>query len=162
MMHRALAAALLATALVACSKNTQPPPASQPAPANAPLPGESSDMAGQPANLAFTVTDMHGAKVSLASYKGRPLVVNFWATWCPPCKEEMPALVEAWHAARGRCLEMIGVTEESTREDARVEVARLGIPFPVVMDDDGSVGQTRPRTNPKAWKKSAEQNENGA
>ena len=60
MMHRALAAALLATALVACSKNTQPPPASQPAPANAPLPGESSDMAGQPANLAFTVTDMHG------------------------------------------------------------------------------------------------------
>ena len=45
------------------------------------------------AKLNFTVKDMNGAVVNLAAYRGQPLVLNFWATWCGPCKEEIPALI---------------------------------------------------------------------
>src|SRR5947207_660649 len=46
------------------------------------------------ANFNFTLKDMNGREISLAAYRGRPVVLNFWATWCGPCKDEIPALVE--------------------------------------------------------------------
>jgi peroxiredoxin len=44
----------------------------------------------------FTLPDLNGAQVSLAQFRGRPVVINFWATWCPPCRDEIPRLVEAY------------------------------------------------------------------
>jgi cytochrome c biogenesis protein CcmG, thiol:disulfide interchange protein DsbE len=44
----------------------------------------------------FTLPDLNGARVSLAQFRGQPVVINFWATWCPPCREEIPRLVEAY------------------------------------------------------------------
>ena len=48
------------------------------------------------ANLDFTVKDMNGAKVRLADYKGKVILVNFWATWCPPCKVELPGFLDLY------------------------------------------------------------------
>ncbi len=44
----------------------------------------------------FTLPDLNGAQVSLAQFRGQPVVINFWATWCPPCRDEIPRLIEAY------------------------------------------------------------------
>jgi DsbE subfamily thiol:disulfide oxidoreductase len=95
---------------------------------------------GRPAP-ALVLDDLDGRRVDLARYRGQVVAVNFWATWCPPCKEEIPALAEAWRAGRDRCLQVLGVTEESTREDTRAMAGSLGIPYPVLMDPDGEIGR---------------------
>src|SRR4030095_2376685 len=59
-------------------------------------PGEPEDgqAAGKPAQLDFTLKDMHGVDVHLESFKGKVILLNFWATWCGPCRAEIPSLVE--------------------------------------------------------------------
>lgn len=89
----------------------------------------------------MVLRDLSGREVSLAGLRGRAVALNFWATWCPPCKEELPAFASAWRDSRGRCVEIVGVTEESTKEDALSEVTRMDVPFPVVMDPDGEVAR---------------------
>jgi len=89
----------------------------------------------------LVLPDLHGRPFSLASLRGRAVALNFWAPWCQPCKEEMPGFSQAWRASRGRCLEIVGVTEESTREDALAEVKRMEIAFPVLMDAQGEVAR---------------------
>jgi cytochrome c biogenesis protein CcmG/thiol:disulfide interchange protein DsbE len=106
----------------------------------APDPGQGSALIGGAAP-PLVLSDLAGREVSLASLRGKAVALNFWATWCPPCKEELPAFSDVWRASRGRCLEIVGVTEESTREDAAAEVRRMEIPFPVVMDPAGAVAR---------------------
>ena len=60
----------------------------------------------------FTLPDLQGHAVPLASFKGRPVLVNFFATWCPPCRAELPEL-EALSQARPGCLAVLGVAENS-------------------------------------------------
>jgi len=105
-----------------------------------PSPGSESPRVGEPAP-AVALPDLAGHEVTLAALRGRAVALNFWATWCPPCKEELPALAEAWRGARGSCVEFVGVTEESSREDALAEVARHELPYPVLLDADGAVAR---------------------
>jgi peroxiredoxin len=105
-----------------------------------PDPGTGGTLVGEAAP-AFVLPDLAGKETSLDSLRGRAVVLNFWATWCAPCLEEMPALSAAWKASRGRCLETVGVAEESGREEARAEVARMGIAFPILMDEKGDVAR---------------------
>ena len=66
----------------------------------------------------FTLADLNGNKVSLASYKGRPLVVDFWATWCGPCKVEIPWFEKLHDEYASQGLEIIGVsTDDLDRDD---------------------------------------------
>jgi len=105
-----------------------------------PSPEPESAQVGQPAP-AVVLPDLAGRKVTLAGLRGRAVVLNFWATWCPPCKEELPALAEAWRKAQGTCVEFVGVTEESSREEAAAEVARHALPYPILLDADGAVAR---------------------
>jgi cytochrome c biogenesis protein CcmG/thiol:disulfide interchange protein DsbE len=105
-----------------------------------PSSGSEAAQVGQPAP-AVALPDLGGRELTLAALRGRAVALNFWATWCPPCKEELPALAEAWRGARGSCVEFVGVTEESSREDAAAEVARHAVPYPVVLDPDGAVAR---------------------
>ena len=90
---------------------------------------------------AFSLPDVNGKQTSLASLKGRVVALNFWATWCGPCREEIPELAKVYDAHRGQCFEMLGVAEESgPREQVAAAAQRFGINYPVLLDDEGKAG----------------------
>lgn len=86
---------------------------------------------------AFQLRSLTGATVSLSQFRGRPVLVNFWATWCTPCKKEMPALQAA--AADHPKLTVLGIDNVEPAVKVRPFVEKLGIRFPVLLDQSGSV-----------------------
>ncbi len=85
----------------------------------------------KPPNI--TLRDLSGKKVQLRDYRGRIVVLNFWATWCGPCREEMPMLVEAakaWEPA-GVAFIAVSLDDEKTRKDIPAFVERYHASFPV-------------------------------
>ncbi len=88
-----------------------------------------------PGELAppLKLADLQGRTVDLASLRGKAVAVNFWATWCGPCQLEMPELAELWQERKDRCFELLGVAEESGRED--VERSARTIPYPILVDE---------------------------
>lgn len=81
---------------------------------------------------SLALPDLAGRTVDLASLRGKVVAVNFWASWCAPCRAEIPELAQVWRAHKGRCFELLGVAEESGREDVAA-MART-IPYPILLD----------------------------
>jgi cytochrome c biogenesis protein CcmG, thiol:disulfide interchange protein DsbE len=77
-------------------------------------------------------------KLSLASYRGRPVIINFWASWCIPCKDEAPALQKTYEKYRAQGLTVIGIDAQDFRGDAKGFTKRFGVTYPVVYDGSGS------------------------
>lgn len=73
-------------------------------------------------------------ELSLASLRGKAVVVNFWASWCGPCREEAPLLEEAWRRYRSRGLVVVGVDYDDFAGDARAFARRHGMTYPLVQD----------------------------
>ncbi len=105
-----------------------------------------SPLVGKPAPN-FTLTTLAGKKVSLADYKGKAVQLNFWATWCAPCKIETPWLIELEKQYSPQGFEILGVSfDDLDKDDAKLlakdkaEIAKgveqLKIPYPVLLDGD--------------------------
>ena len=134
-MRFAVPLLIAAAGLAACSKNTAPPPESKVPVVGLPN-ADAGDKAGKPADLSFSLKDMSGATVALASYKGRPLVVNFWATWCPPCKAEIPWFVEFKQKFGSQGLEILGVSIDDPASELKTFSAEYKMNYPVLMGLD--------------------------
>ena len=89
---------------------------------------------------AFTLSrlDATDGKLSLAELKGKPVVVNFWASWCIPCKDEAPALQKTYEKYKAQGLTVLGIDAQDFRGDARSFAKRYGLTYPVVYDGSGS------------------------
>ena len=104
----------------------------------------------------FSVTDLSGKSISLSDYKGKVLFLNFWATWCPPCRAEIPDFVEAYGEQKAKGLEILGISLDSKGKEAIVAfVDKYKINYPVVLEtkdtteklvDDYQPGQFIPTT----------------
>lgn len=89
---------------------------------------------------SFTLRRLDGGgSVSLASLRGKPVVLNFWASWCIPCKSEAKALEQAWTRYRSRGVVFVGVDFHDVTGDARRFVAAHDLTFPMVQDGSGDV-----------------------
>ena len=85
----------------------------------------------------FSLTTLDGKKISLSDYKGRPVLVNFWATWCGPCKIEMPWFEEFHKQYAGQGFEILGLTDDvDAGKDAIAKVVqKTGVTYPILLTD---------------------------
>lgn len=87
----------------------------------------------------FSLKDAYGKSLSLSSLKGKVVLVNFWATWCPPCKAEMPSMNRLYNEIRGRGFEVVAISTDNSLSTVKDFLARNRIDFPVLFDETKSV-----------------------
>ncbi len=85
----------------------------------------------------FTLEDLTGQKVSLSSFRGKPVFLNFWASWCPPCRKEMPELQE-FHQRYGEQIALVGINWGETADTVREFLARVGVTYLNLLDPRGT------------------------
>ena len=93
-------------------------------------------VAGKAAPLGFTLKDMNGVDVKLAAFKGKPIVMNFWATWCGPCRAEIPALVELntkYNAEGAGDVVILGISVDDPVEKLKPYAAQMKMNYPVLV-----------------------------
>ena len=83
---------------------------------------------------------LDGGQGSIADWRGKPLIVNFWASWCDPCQAEAPLLERAHARLKARGGTVLGVTVSDTREDSRAFMREYGVTFPSLRDVDDELG----------------------
>ena len=88
---------------------------------------------------AFSLADLDGNPVRLADLRGRPVIVNFWASWCGPCRDEFPLLTSAAAAYEGEQLAVVGIVFRDGSEAAREFLAQMGATWPTALDPDETV-----------------------
>ncbi len=94
-----------------------------------------------PAAPHFSLPRFDGGTLALASLRGRYVLVNFWASWCIPCRDEAPLLERAWLEYRGRGLVVVGVNIQDLEPEARKFIAQFKVSYPNVRDRDGRVSR---------------------
>ncbi len=88
----------------------------------------------------FTFPDLNGQQVRLSDHRGKVVLVNIWATWCPPCREEMPSMQKLYERFKGENFEILAVSIDSTGREAVVPFMRkLNLTFPALLDPKGDI-----------------------
>ena len=102
----------------------------------------SDPLVGKPAP-DFTLKALDGRDVALADFHGRPVLINFWASWCPPCQLEMPDLVRTYadRSADGLVVLAVNLTTQDTITNVRDFVKAFNLPFPVLLDETDTVSR---------------------
>ncbi len=103
-----------------------------------PAPAGGLALVGEPAPN-FALTDLNGNLVQLSSLRGRPVIVHFWASWCGPCVEEFPLLLNASAAHRGDDLAIVGIVYNDSSAAAAAFMTRMGATWPATVDPGGGV-----------------------
>jgi len=123
-MRYLLGTALLWVALAACAQR----------------PGEGlTPVAGKPQAPDFRLTDADGNSHRLADYRGKVVIVNFWATWCPPCRAEMPSMQRAWEQLQSEGITMLAINVGEDEDTIFQFTANYPVEFPLLMDLDSKV-----------------------
>ncbi len=97
----------------------------------------------QPSSAApdFTLRTLGGPNMRLAEQRGRVVMINFWATWCGPCRQEMPQLSRIYDKYRGSGFVLMGVNVDDDVRNATEVAAKLAVSFPVLLDTDKAVSK---------------------
>src|SRR3984885_9863208 len=92
------------------------------------------------ANLNFTFKDLEGKSVNLSAYKGKVILLDFWATWCPPCRKEIPGFIELYSTYKSRGLVVVGVSMDEDTPDVKSFATQMKMNYPILLgfgrDDD--------------------------
>lgn len=87
----------------------------------------------------FSLKTLSGESLSLADFQGKVVVLNFWATWCPSCVEEMPALERLYSMKKNAGIVVVAIATRDDVDSVREMKERMKLTMPIVMDDDGKI-----------------------
>src|SRR5690606_33978683 len=90
----------------------------------------------------FLLRGLDGEQMRLSVLQGRPVVVNFWATWCAPCRAETPELIDVYEEHSGAGMVLLAVNLREATGPVQGFVDEFGMPYPVLLDRDGQVAST--------------------
>jgi DsbE subfamily thiol:disulfide oxidoreductase len=89
----------------------------------------------------FTLATTNDEALTLSQLKGKPVLLNFWATWCPPCRAEMPHIQAAYKEYGAAGLIVVAIDEQESADEVRRFANEFGLTFPLALDTSGQVGQ---------------------
>ena|SRR3990172_4823245 len=121
--RRAIAGGLLAVTAPACLLNAEAAQAG------------GCDAEAEPANLSFTIKDTNGQDVALSSHKGKVILLNFWATWCGPCRVEIPGFVELYKEYESQGLVVLGLSVDDPVSKLKTFGEELKMNYPILIGD---------------------------
>jgi len=118
-----------------------------PAAAQLPLPELSHELTRLTTPIAapdFQLEDMDGEKYSLESYRGKVVILNFWATWCPPCRREIPSMEALYQTFKDEAFAILAINEWETEDHVFAFMGELPVEpgFPILFDPDSEVAQS--------------------
>lgn len=122
-------------------------PVAEEAAVNSTIPAEPAEIGIQQGNAApdFELATLDGNTVKLSDFKGKKVILNFWATWCPPCKAEMPHMQNFYEENKDEGIEIVAVNLtnlDKGRNTIETFIEDYGLTFTIPLDEDGKIGET--------------------
>ncbi len=101
-------------------------------------------MDNKPQAKDFELPDLDGNKVRLSDFRGKVVLVNFWATWCPPCRKEIPSMQRAWDILKTKDVMLLAIHVGGNEDQVWTFLTDFGVEFPVLLDAKSKVSRAWP------------------